>query len=54
MKSFLMYCLAGLVGAVIYGQLSDAHPCEAEYEVCGYEMEVDPQTGKLEQVYVCH
>ncbi len=51
--------IAGLLTGYLASQAfkAEAHPpCDAyePAEVCGYEMEVDPQTGNLESVYVCH
>ncbi|KKL89989.1 hypothetical protein LCGC14_1909200 [marine sediment metagenome] len=55
MKSFLMYCLAALLGAVFYSGLTEAHPpCDANPPQCRYVQVVNPITGQLEQQYVCH
>ena len=53
----LIFALLGVGAAFLLMSFVEAHPpCDAyePAEVCGYEMEVDPQTGNLESVYVCH
>jgi len=57
MKSFLMYCLAALLGAVFYNNLNAHSPCDEGYSYtppkCGYIQVVNPISGELEQQYVC-
>ena len=55
MKSFLMYCLASLIGALIITQLRAHPPCEEGYQPpqCGYVQVVNPLSGELEQQYIC-
>jgi len=58
MKSIILQTAALGIGVLIGLSLTtQAHtPCDT-YEApeqCGYELHVDPQTGNLESVYVCH
>ncbi len=55
----LIFALIGVGTAFLLMSLVEAHPPCDDYtppprQQCGYESHVNPITGKLESVYVCH
>ena len=58
MKTFITFIFGTFFGfCLALFSVGVAHtPCDTydPPERCGYEYHVDPQTGQLESVYVCH